>query len=193
VVAELAELLPAPSACVELEEPSEHRMQEFLLASERSEALHRGWVVPPRTPQEYLEYLRRIRRATHVGYFVCTPAGELAGVINLNDIVRAAFQSAFIGYFALVPHQRRGLMAEALRQVLEHAFGEHGLHRLEANIQSHNSNSLRLARRLGFRAENLAPRYLKIGGEWRDHERWALTREQWFAASSGAPSLRRGL
>jgi len=32
---------------------------------------------------------------------------------------------------------------------------------------------------LGFRKEGYSPRYLKIGGRWRDHERWALLVEEW--------------
>jgi ribosomal-protein-alanine N-acetyltransferase len=51
---------------------------------------------------------------------------------------------------------------------------ELGLHRLEANIQPENLASIGLVRRLGFRREGMPPRYLRINGEWRDHERWAL-------------------
>jgi ribosomal-protein-alanine N-acetyltransferase len=58
--------------------------------------------------------------------------------------------------------------------VVRDAFRRLGLHRLEANIQPGNRASIRLARRLGFRREGYSPRYLKIQGRWRDHERWAL-------------------
>jgi ribosomal-protein-alanine N-acetyltransferase len=68
-------------------------------------------------------------------------------------------------------------MAEALAQVLDFAFGELGLHRLEANIQPGNARSIALVERLGFRKEGFSPRYLKIDGDWRDHERWAILAE----------------
>ena len=75
----------------------------------------------------------------------------------------------------------RGLMSEAVSLAVSYAFRELGLHRLEANIQPGNTPSRALAGRLGFRQEGFSPRYLKIGGEWRDHERWAILSEDWSA------------
>ncbi len=106
-------------------------------------------------------------------------SGELVGVINVNEIVRGTFQSGYLGYYAFLPHAGRGYMDEGLRLVLRRAFGELHLHRVEANIQPDNRPSLALVRRLGFRREGLSPRYLKIAGRWRDHERWALLAEEW--------------
>jgi ribosomal-protein-alanine N-acetyltransferase len=68
-------------------------------------------------------------------------------------------------------------MREGLRLVVRHAFGALGLHRLEANIQPKNRASIRLVKRAGFTREGFSPRYLKILGRWRDHERWAITAE----------------
>ena len=73
-------------------------------------------------------------------------------------------------------------MTDALPLVLDHAFGALGLHRVEANIMPTNRPSLALVRRAGFRREGLSPRYLKIAGRWRDHERWALLAEDWQRA-----------
>jgi ribosomal-protein-alanine N-acetyltransferase len=70
-------------------------------------------------------------------------------------------------------------MSEGVALVLQRAFWEQGLHRLEANIQPDNTQSIALVKRLGFRREGFSPRYLKLGGRWRDHERWALLREEW--------------
>jgi RimJ/RimL family protein N-acetyltransferase len=102
---------------------------------------------------------------------------ELCGVINLSEIVRGSFESAYLGYYALAPHAGKGFMSAGLELVLDRAFGELGLHRLEANIQPKNQRSIELVRRAGFRCEGLSRRYLKIAGRWRDHERWAITLE----------------
>jgi ribosomal-protein-alanine N-acetyltransferase len=120
-------------------------------------------------------------------------AGELAGVINLSEIVRGAFRSAYLGYYAFVPHAGRGYMTEGLALALRWIFGTLRLHRVEANIQPGNAASRALVRRLGFRREGFSPRYLKIAGRWRDHERWALVAEDWRrhrSSSVGAPRSR---
>ena len=116
-----------------------------------------------------------MRRPTYVGHFICAHgSGELVGVANISEIVRGAFRSGYLGYYVFVPYERQGLMTEGLSLVVDDAFRRIGLHRLEANVQPDNKASLRLVRRLGFRREGYSPRYLKIGGRWRDHERWAL-------------------
>jgi ribosomal-protein-alanine N-acetyltransferase len=104
---------------------------------------------------------------------------ELVGVVNLSEIVRGVFQSAYLSFYVHATHSRQGLMSEGLRAVLSRAFRIHRLHRVEANIQPANRASRRLVSGLGFRREGLSPRYLKIGRRWCDHERWALTRETW--------------
>jgi ribosomal-protein-alanine N-acetyltransferase len=70
-------------------------------------------------------------------------------------------------------------MREGLIQVIDHGFKTLKLHRLEANIQPMNKRSIDLVAGLGFELEGLSPRFLKICGRWRDHERWALRAEIW--------------
>jgi ribosomal-protein-alanine N-acetyltransferase len=154
-------------------------LPEFLAAVRRSRRLHGRWVAPPWTPTAYRTYLRRLRGTTHVGYLVCLRAtGALVGVVNISEIVRGVFQSGYLGYYAFTPFARHGLMTEGLGLVIDEAFRGLGLHRLEANVQPGNVASLRLVRRLGFRREGYSPRYLKIGGRWRDHERWAIVSDR---------------
>jgi ribosomal-protein-alanine N-acetyltransferase len=71
-------------------------------------------------------------------------------------------------------------MRAALGLAVRMAFTELKLHRLEANIQPGNAASIALAARCGFAREGFSPRYLKIAGRWRDHERWAIRRETWL-------------
>jgi [ribosomal protein S5]-alanine N-acetyltransferase len=162
-----------------LEKPSRHRREEFLAAAVRSRALHGHWASPPKTVAAFNVYLKRIQAPAHVGFWVRTENNELAGVININEIVRGVFLSGCLGYYAFVPHNGHGYMTEGLRAVVARAFRVLRLHRLEANIQPDNEVSRRLVQRLGFRQEGFSPRYLKLAGRWRDHERWAITAEDW--------------
>jgi len=108
-------------------------------------------------------------------FLVCRrDSDELVGVINLSNVVLGAFRSGYLGYYAFSGQERQGLMRQGLRAVVRHAFGPLQLHRVEANIQPANAASIALARSCGFAKEGFSPRYLKISGRWRDHERWAL-------------------
>jgi ribosomal-protein-alanine N-acetyltransferase len=169
-----------------LEHPSLRRRSEFLSAVRRSRKLHRPWIYPPDTPEAFDALLRKLEKKTHLAWWVCTDSGELAGAINISEIVRGNFCSAYLGYYAFIPHNGKGLMTRGLADVLAEAFTRQKLHRLEANIQPGNVASIELVKRLGFRLEGLSEKYLKIGGRWRDHERWAITAEDWR-------KLRRGV
>ena len=153
---------------------------EFLAAVERSRTLHHPWVQAPDTPQAYSDYLSKHEDPRGVALFVRfgEPAA-LVGVVNLSEIVLGCFRSAYLGDYAFVPYAGRGLMKDGLAQAVTHAFKVMKLHRLEANIQPGNMSSKALVRKLGFRREGLSPRYLKINGRWRDHERWAILCEDW--------------
>ncbi len=153
---------------------------EFLVAVHRSESLHRPWVLPPRTHEEYAAYLDRIRDGNTIGFFVRRKSdAQLAGVINVSEPVMRAFQSAYLGFYAFAGMERQGLMTEGLALVLDAAFNQLGFHRLEANVQPANLASGALVSRLGFRKEGFSPRYLMIDGAWRDHDRWAILSDEW--------------
>ena len=154
--------------------------EEFLAMVRASRELHRPWAYPPERPDQFDELVARSRRDDVVTLLACrADGGEIVGVFTISQIVRGAFQSAFLGYYGSAAHARRGYMRSAMQLVLDHAFGDLRLHRLEANIQPGNQPSLALARGGGFRLEGFSPRYLLIGGRWRDHERWAITSEEW--------------
>lgn len=119
--------------------------------------------------------LKRMSSPEHQSFLVCTRAGdEIAGVINISNIVMGVLRSGYLGYYAFAGFERRGLMREGIQAVVRVAFSKLKLHRLEANIQPANTASIALVRSCGFAREGYSPRYLKIGGRWRDHERWAI-------------------
>lgn len=148
---------------------------EFLAATLRSRKLHRPWVSPPVGPTGFRALAEGSRGPVNLGYVVRhARTDELVGFINISNIVRGFFQSAYLGYYAFAGHECQGLMRAALGLAVRMAFTELKLHRLEANIQPGNAASIALVRSCGFSKEGYSPRYLKIRGRWRDHERWAI-------------------
>ena len=147
--------------------------REFIEAAVRSKVLHGSWVSPPLTP---VAFRRMAERGPADLSFLVRRADDARpiGYIGVTNIVRGVFQSAYLGYYAFAPLAGQGLMREGLQLTLRHAFRTLKLHRLEANIQSGNAASIALVRGQGFRLEGYSPRYLKINGRWRDHERWAI-------------------
>ena len=174
--------------------PGSGDREEFLARVAASERLHRPWVYPPKDDSAFAEYLRHLRRADDAGFLVCrNEDGAIAGVVNLSQIFLGNFRNAYLGYYAFAPYAGQGYMREGLELVLRHAFGPLGLHRVEANIQPANTASIALVKRLGFRREGLSPRYLKIGGRWRDHQHRAMHSEDLlFAETAPGSGPRRG-
>ena len=122
--------------------------------------------------------MQRFASDQHCGHLVIhRSSGGIVGVININDVIRGAFQSASLGYYAFVPYAGQGLMRQGMLLVLRYAFEKLKLHRLEANIQPENRASIALVQTCGFVCEGTSRRLLKVRGRWRDHERWALLSE----------------
>lgn len=163
---------------VHLREPSLADFHEFQSAVKRSRQLHRGWVSPPVSMSAFRAYLARNQCHDFRGFLICCNRTDaIAGVVNISQIYYGPLQSAYLGFYAFEGYQGKGLMRQGLQLVVRFAFRRLKLHRLEANIQPKNRRSLALVQSLGFRQEGFSPRYLKLAGRWRDHERWAILRD----------------
>jgi len=163
---------------VDLREVDYRDRDEFLALVRRSRDLHHPWAYPPERGDQFDELVARARREDVVTLLGCRTADDaIFGVFTISQIVRGAFQNAYLGYYGHTEHAGKGYMRAALELVLDHAFGPLALHRIEANIQPGNAPSVALAVGAGFRLEGFSPRYLLIGGRWRDHERYAITAE----------------
>jgi ribosomal-protein-alanine N-acetyltransferase len=163
---------------VHLRHPVLADRSEYVAALERSRALLHPWV-DVRLEDELIDgWFASADLADQQRLFVCrNEDGALAGAYNLSQIFYGPFRNAYLGYYAFTPHAGTGLMREGMELVLGLAFGRLALHRIQANIQPGNEASIALVRGAGFRREGFSPRYLMIGGQWRDHEQWAITVE----------------
>jgi ribosomal-protein-alanine N-acetyltransferase len=151
-----------------------------------SRSFHRPWATAPTDDQRFTAYLADARRPDFDAMLVCRLEDHaIVGFFNLSQIARGPMQSAYLGYAVGKHFAGQGYMRDGMELVLRHAFLTLRLHRVEANIQPGNKASIALASGAGFRREGFSPRYLKIGGRWRDHERWAILAEDWRPRAAG--------
>ena len=163
-----------------LRPPESSDFHQFAGLMKKSGLRFRGLVGKFKGRKQFDEYLERCGRDDFFGFLICRSEDcVIVGNINLFHIVGRGLQSACVGYLVGAPHWRQGYATEALQLMLRFAFKKQKLHRVEANIQPGNVPSIALVKRLGFSNEGFSPRYIKIGGKWRDHERWALLVENW--------------
>ena len=132
------------------------------------------------TPPAYRAMRRAMLQRARLGTslpFAVRVEGRLAGQVTIDNIVRGALRSGYLGYWIDRDVAGRGMASLAVALVCDHAFGQAGLHRVQADIRPENGPSRRLVDRLGFQQEGLLRRYLDIDGEWRDHLSFALLAE----------------
>ena len=132
------------------------------------------------TQRRWLGALPEREDLVDFGIFL-TARDELVGRIQLSGISRGPFENAYLGYFVSERHNGRGYATESVRQAVDVAFGELGLHRVQAAVIPRNAASVRVLEKAGFREEGLALRYLQIAGVWEDHKLYAVTAEEWPA------------
>ncbi|MFV0318254.1 MAG: GNAT family N-acetyltransferase [Microthrixaceae bacterium] len=129
--------------------------------------------------------LREIQMGTGFGFGIFVD-DHMRGEVNLNTIQRGARQNAYVGYWIDEAVAGQGYMPEAVALVLQFAFEQLHLHRVQIAIVPRNVASRRVVEKLGLREEGVALRYLQINGIWEDHIRYAITTEEWVDV---APSI----
>ena len=165
---------------VYLREPTAEDFDELAVLYKSSRRLHRGLVSPNFSREDFNELLERNKGDDYESLLICVNESKaIAGTITLSQIFRKAFQNAYLGYLLGEGFTGKRYMTEAVELILKHAFANLKLHRIEANVQPNNTPSINVLKRCGFTKEGFSRNYLKISGRWRDHERWAIIKEDW--------------
>lgn len=141
-----------------------------------------AWPNDALTPSAFhrrrLQLLADWRARTGYGFLVFRRGdGALVGGITLSNVRRGVASTGSLGYWTGAPFARQGFMTEAVGCVLGFAFGQLGLHRVEAACLERNTASSGLLVKCGFAREGLARGYLKIDGRWQDHVTFAILRD----------------
>lgn len=103
----------------------------------------------------------------------------LIGHISLYSIKRLPFSSAFVGYSVDERYVGKGIASEALELVIQFAFREVDIHRIEAYVSPKNLPSVRVLEKAGFQREGLLRKLLYINGTWEDHYMYAFLQEDY--------------
>lgn len=126
------------------------------------------------TREQLAWYDRLLAEGTGIWWAVCDRrTATFLGAIGLNDL-KAVHRKAEIGFWLLRAHWGKGIMSDVLPHVLRHAFGDMGLHRVEAIVETDNRASGRLLARHGFSHEGTMREAERKHGRWIDLEIHAL-------------------
>ena len=105
---------------------------------------------------------------------------NILGDIYFSNIIGGFVRSCSLGFKLDKDQTGRGIMYEALRPAFEFVFNDLNIHRIEANILPENIPSVKIVEKLGFVQEGTARKYAQIEGEWLDHLRYSLLKEDFF-------------
>jgi [ribosomal protein S5]-alanine N-acetyltransferase len=154
---------------LELQQENRHFFEKF--SYERSEDYY-----TLTSQQERIKILQKEWQAdeTYTFGIFTKENDQLVGTINLFQVLRGSLQNAFIGYFLDQQHNGRGLTTEAAKLLVDYAFNELNLHRIEAGVMPHNIGSIRVLEKAGFHKEGIAIKNVKINGKWEDHQVLAI-------------------
>ncbi|WP_312094304.1 GNAT family protein [Niallia sp.] len=109
----------------------------------------------------------------HFGIFL-KESDSLIGSVNLYMVRREPAHNAIVGYVLDQAENGKGYMTIAVKQLVDYAFNNLHLHRLEAGVMPHNLGSIRVLEKAGFHKEGIAKSNVKINGQWKDHQILAI-------------------
>ncbi|MBI6545449.1 MAG: N-acetyltransferase [Cyanobacteria bacterium NC_groundwater_1444_Ag_S-0.65um_54_12] len=171
-----------------------HADELFVLTDSNRKHLRQWlpWVDGNSTVNETKGFIEgsRKRYAANTGYDAgIWYQGQLAGVLGCFG-VSLSNRFASIGYWLGEEYQGHGLITRACKVVLDHAFGEWNLNRVEIRCAMDNRKSRAIPERLGFTNEGMIR-----DGEWLydhfvDHIIYGMLAKDWPSNPHGASDRR---
>jgi RimJ/RimL family protein N-acetyltransferase len=153
--------------------------EEFAAHMARAREHIRPWVGPSFVSADVdgaIATLRRYAEGTArdgIRIFGIWDAGVLIGGVMFVAF-DAAFGVAEIGCWLEPGAEGRGLITAACRKLIDWAFGERGIHRVEWRCRADNVRSIEVAKRLGMTFEGTLREAWKVGDTFYDKQVWAL-------------------
>lgn len=119
---------------------------------------------------------------------VIAPDGEIVGVVGFHAIDWSN-RNTTLGYWLAEDAQGKGTMTAAVRALVNYAFEEWKLHRLEIHCAPANHRSRAIPERLGFREEALLRETELVGGRYLDSVVYGVLDRAWGGEKGSATSL----
>jgi RimJ/RimL family protein N-acetyltransferase len=144
----------------------------------------RYWSTPPLPNREasskaIAEIHDGFKRHELLKWGIALPAGDK--LIGTATIFHPDFTNrrAEIGYALGRAFWGNGYMHETLTAVINYAFADLNLHRIEADVDPRNAASVRTLERLGFQREGYLRQRWHVNGEIQDALFYGLLRPEW--------------
>jgi ribosomal-protein-serine acetyltransferase len=157
-------------------------LQALIEANREQLACWLGWAAG-QTIDDTQDFLRRSgeQAAAGDGFQMAIVCEErIAGVVGYRE-VEWRRRSTSLGYWLDASHQGNGTMTEAVRTLVDHAFGVWRLDRVEIRAAVANRRSRAIPERLGFRLERTLPAAEVIAGREVDSVVYAILQTEWPA------------
>ena len=117
--------------------------------------------------QSIAESLRNRERDLAYNYLI-KEAGRIVGRINLTEVARRYYNKALLGYRVAEDVGGRGIASRAVALVLEEAFQQLGLWRIEATVRDGNTGSARVLQKNGFTEFGRSRQSMFLNDAWHD-------------------------
>jgi len=112
------------------------------------------------------------------------------GGVSAMNICRSVSQTAFLGYTVHNNFWGQGIGKKSVLAMIDIAFRDLKLHRIEAGIELHNRRSILLAKSIGLRKEGLKKRMVYLRGDWQDLIIYSATCEEFGIKWKGSVTRR---
>jgi RimJ/RimL family protein N-acetyltransferase len=158
------------------------------LANDRRVVENTASMPHPYTLADAEDFLRRVESSP----------GEIAFAITLNDgtliggcgLKRDHNDATELGYWLGVPYWGQGFATEAARALIDHAFGDLGLDRLEADARVSNPASRRVLEKCGFQWSRVILRRVRAIASSAPVDRFRLDRGLWASLKAWGQTRR---
>lgn len=142
-----------------------------------------AWLDTQQGPDDSRQFIESARKNNQAGVALTLGIeheGDIAGVIGFPEIDSESRQAS-MGYWISSSHQGRGIISRSCERLIEYAFTDLGLNRVEVRIAEDNRPSRRVAERIGLAYEGTCRQSAWLYDHFENLVIYAIVADQWSA------------